>query len=87
MPPAFVMELMEIEPMPMSFRWFILFLAALNLVVSLMCEKYLFHQMMDKITQFLAKRSFGYTLIGAGHGKRGHDKTYRRVMDEMGLHE
>ncbi|KAL9560358.1 hypothetical protein PS6_000297 [Mucor atramentarius] len=88
-PPAFVMDLMEIEPMPMSFRWFILFLAAVNLVVSLMCEKYLFHQMMDKMTQFLSKRSFGYSLVGSSssHSKRGYDKTYRRVMDEMGIHE
>lgn len=85
-PPAFVMELMELEPLPMSFKWFILFLAAMNLFISFFCEKYLFHQVMDKITLFFSRKSIRYTLIG-NNSKRVHDKTYRRVMDEMGIHD
>ncbi|CEP11235.1 hypothetical protein [Parasitella parasitica] len=87
-PPTLVMEWMELEPLPMDFKCFILFLAAVNLCVSLSCEKYIFPQMMDRMILFLSRQSFvGYTLIGSDTKARTHDKTYRRVMDEMDIHE
>jgi cation-transporting ATPase 13A2 len=79
-PPQFVLDMMELETLPMSFRWFILLLATLNLAVSLICEKYLFNRLSDVFSALLIKtRSSDYSRIDS------NTKTYRRVMDEMGI--
>lgn len=84
-PPQFVLEIMELEVLPMSFRWFILFLATLNLAVSIISEKYLFHRISDTFLILLNKlrsRKSGYNMVDS----KIRGKTYRRVMDEMGIY-
>jgi cation-transporting ATPase 13A3/4/5 len=84
-PPQFILDIMELEVLPMSFRWFILFLATLNLGVSLICEKYLFSRVSDTISVLLNKlqsRKSGYSIVDS----KIQGKTYRRVMDEMGIY-
>ncbi|KAI7892078.1 uncharacterized protein EV154DRAFT_506232 [Mucor mucedo] len=85
-PPQFVSELLELENLPMGFRWFILMLAAMNLAVSLLCEKYVFNHVSDMISVILNKyrsRKGNYNLVS--DSSKLHGKTYRRVMDEMGI--
>lgn len=80
------MSLLELEAIPFSFRLFIVFLALANLVVSLLCEKYIFPQLASWISSaFKAIRSksrAGYTSLTT---RKQHKKIYKRVMDEMGI--
>lgn len=85
-PPQFVSELLELESLPMGFRWFILLLATMNLGISLLCEKYMFNHVSDMISVILNKyrsRKGNYNLVS--DSSKLHGKTYRRVMDEMGI--
>lgn len=79
-PPA-VMDIMELEDMPISFKWLIVILAALNLGISFVCEKYVFGK-LSEWTSLLFKSKSGYTIVG---NSKAHVPTYRRVMDEMDL--
>lgn len=82
-PPQFILNMLELHVLPTSFRFFILFIAALNLATSLLCEKYVFGRLSDAITSLWIKYKSrkGYNLVNDKY----HGKTYRRVMDEMGI--
>lgn len=85
-PPEFVTDLLELESLPMSFKMLILLLATLNLVISLLCEKYVFNHVSDMLSVILNKyrsRKGNYNLVNDSSKVQG--KTYRRVMDEMGI--
>lgn len=85
-PPQFVLELLELEVLPMSFKLLILLLASMNLAISLLCEKYLFNRVSDMISVMLNKyrsRKGSYNIVS--DSSKIHGKTYRRVMDEMGI--
>ncbi|KAI8048155.1 uncharacterized protein B0P05DRAFT_564718 [Gilbertella persicaria] len=82
-PPTFVLDMMELEILPISFRWFILILSGLNLSVSLLCEKYLFSQFSDLLTLIESKARLSKSGYRAVETKS--DKIYQRVMDEMGI--
>ncbi|KAI8968365.1 hypothetical protein BDF20DRAFT_981485 [Mycotypha africana] len=90
-PPAFVLDWMELKVLPLSFRWFILFLITLNLLISLLCEKYVFGHLLEVFPKLLSKilprRSGGYFLLNNGNNTSHNGKIYYRIMDEMGLHE
>jgi cation-transporting ATPase 13A3/4/5 len=81
-PTDFMMELLELEVVPFDFRLLLLFLACLNLVISLVCEKYVFSRLvvwMGHITKKYQRRSRdGYAAVDKLYGK-----IYERVMDEM----
>ncbi|KAI8367020.1 putative P-type ATPase [Choanephora cucurbitarum] len=83
LPPSFVLDIMELEVLPMSFRLFILFLAGLNLAVSLLSEKYLFNQLSEMLSRLETKARFSRSSYIPVESKS--DKIYQRVMDEMGI--
>ena len=83
LPPSFVLDIMELEVLPMSFRLFILFLAGLNLAVSLLSEKYLFNQLSEILSRLETKARFSRSSYIPVESKS--DKIYQRVMDEMGI--
>lgn len=76
--PPSVMDIMELETLPISFKWFIVLIAILNLGISLVCEKCVFPKLLDWVASRSTKS--GYTIVG-----KTNLPTYRRVMDEMGL--
>ncbi|CEG69341.1 hypothetical protein RMATCC62417_05429 [Rhizopus microsporus] len=86
-PPESLEDLLELEVIPFSFRVFILALAGLNLGVSLMCEKYLFGRFATAISnsknkiKSLGSRQ-GYHVVG-----KQHKKIYKKVMNDMGIHD
>ncbi|GAA5795327.1 hypothetical protein HPULCUR_000683 [Helicostylum pulchrum] len=82
-PPQFILNLLELYVLPTSFRFLILFIAVVNLATSLLGEKYVFGQLSDFITSLWIKYKSrkGYNLVNDKY----HGKTYRRVMDEMGI--
>lgn len=89
-PPQFMLDLLELEVLPMSFKLLLLFLAFMNLSISLLCEKYLFNQLSDMISIISNKiksRKGGYNRVynGGNGNNKVHGKIYRRVMDEMGI--
>jgi cation-transporting ATPase 13A2 len=87
-PPQFMLELLELEILPMSFKLLLLLLALMNLIISLLCEKYLFNQLSDMIsvvTNKFKSRKGGYNRVNNNASNKIHGKIYRRVMDEMGI--
>ncbi|KAG2228910.1 hypothetical protein INT48_004448, partial [Thamnidium elegans] len=82
-PPQFILNLLELYVLPTGFRFLILFIAAVNLATSLLCEKYVFGRLSDSLSDLWIKYKSrkGYNLINDKY----HGKTYRRVMDEMGI--
>ncbi|KAI7905259.1 uncharacterized protein BX663DRAFT_502277, partial [Cokeromyces recurvatus] len=89
-PPQIAMRFMELVQLPLSFRWFILLLSAINLTVSLLCEKYLFGQLLEVFNKWRSTKS-GYTIVGSKLQQRQQQqqqqgKVYQRVMNEMGIH-
>ena len=87
-PPQFMLDLLELEVLPMSFRFVILFLAALNLITSLLCEKYLFNHLSDLmsvLSKSIKSRNGGYSALHSDGKGKPHGKVYQRIMDEMGI--
>jgi cation-transporting ATPase 13A3/4/5 len=89
-PPQFMLDLLELEVLPFNFRVLLVFLAMLNLAISLLCEKYLFGHLSDLVSVVVKKfksRNGNYTIVRGDNNSSSklHGKTYRRVMDEMGI--
>lgn len=87
-PPQFVLDLMELEVLPFSFRVFLVLLAIFNLSISLLCEKYLFAYLSDLVSSIMKKynsRNGNYTIIDRSSSAKQNGKTYARIMDEMGI--
>lgn len=83
-PPQFMLELLELEVLPFSFRVILVLLAIFNLSISLLCEKYLFGYLSDLVSVIMKKytsRNGNYTIVD----RSSNAKTYARVMDEMGI--
>ncbi|KAI8370583.1 uncharacterized protein BYT42DRAFT_502417 [Radiomyces spectabilis] len=84
-PSTFLMDWMQLEPLPPSFRWTIVLLAAANLIISYICEKWIFLRLAGWVSYGL-KRLRGQPSGGyAPVGKKVHGKIYKRVMEEMGI--
>ncbi|KAI9315959.1 putative P-type ATPase [Dichotomocladium elegans] len=84
LPSTWVMEWLELEAIPFTFRMLILMLAWTNLGVSLVSEKYLFPHMATWISDGL-KRVRHRTRPGYASLPKAHKKVYKRVMQELGV--
>lgn len=78
------MDLLELEPLPFSFRLFIVVLALVNFGISWLCEKCFFESLAGWITalsKYRRRRGLGggnYAQIGSTSGKM-----YKRLIEEM----
>ncbi|KAI7870527.1 P-type ATPase-like protein [Spinellus fusiger] len=83
-PHPFLKDLLELETLPLSFRAYILFIAALNFATSYTCERYLFPNLAGWISQSILwtrlklLRQTEYMPVG-----KVHRKIYKRVNQEM----
>ncbi|KAI8343883.1 putative P-type ATPase [Chlamydoabsidia padenii] len=79
-PTSFLMDLLELEPLPFSFRLFIVVLALVNFGISWLCEKCFFVSLAGWITTLLEhkRRGGNYTQVGTTSRK-----AYKRLVEEM----
>ncbi|KAG0164153.1 hypothetical protein DFQ28_011560 [Apophysomyces sp. BC1034] len=81
-PTAFMMDLLELEVIPLSFRVFLLCLAAGNFAVSFLCEKYLFLRLAGWLSRGVRNVRAGpqgeYSPVG-----KGNRKIYKQLTEEM----
>ena len=88
-PAGWQMKILELEPIPFSFRVFIMLLAVGNLATSYVCEKYFFPYLAVWLSNTIKnmRSSSPSSLSQGGYAPlvKAHKKTYKRVMDEMGI--
>ncbi|RCI06202.1 hypothetical protein CU098_003218, partial [Rhizopus stolonifer] len=86
-PPDYVLNMMELEILPLSFKLFIIILGAANLGISLLCEKYLFTRLASALSKSknrlksITNPRGGYDVVG-----KPYKKIYKKVMNDMGIY-
>ncbi|KAJ8660316.1 hypothetical protein O0I10_003773 [Lichtheimia ornata] len=83
-PSNWALEWLELEVIPFGFRVFLVTLAAANLVISYICEKYFFLHLAGWLASTF-KSLKGRAQPGYAPLSKPHKKIYKRVMQEMGI--
>lgn len=71
-PTGFIQQILELKVLENYFRWWILFIAALDFIASLFMEKYVF----GYIAQWIG-------IVMNGKVKKVHQKLYKKVQSEL----
>lgn len=83
-PSNWALEWLELEVIPFGFRIFLVTLAAANLAISYICEKYFFLHLAGWLASIF-KNLKGRAQSGYAPLSKPHKKIYKRVMQEMGI--
>lgn len=83
-PSNWALEWLELEVIPFGFRIFLVTLAAANLAISYICEKYFFLHLAGWLASIF-KNMKGRAQAGYAPLSKPHKKIYKRVMQEMGI--
>ncbi|KAI9271989.1 hypothetical protein BY458DRAFT_509141 [Sporodiniella umbellata] len=86
-PPDYVLNSLELEVIPLSFRIFIIFLGAINLGICLACEKYLFPKLASTLSKSKDRlKSITGSRRGYNNIEKPYKKIYKKVMNDMGVY-